>query len=438
MDSSSSYIIDTNVFLTEAECIYKFGQSDIIIPLKVLDEIDKHKKRQDLVGTQARKIIRFLDSLREVGNLSRGVAISENCGQLIVKGYDPFTLPDDLDTEDSDNQIIATALSEIKSNKEKQIVLVTRDINMRVKCDSLGIATCDYNLERVVDDLEGLYTGFREVVTNQEVIDSIYQNGAHIEEGEHSWHPNECVVFSNESNPKHSVMTIYDSASNQCKVASSFGKEAIWGVKPRNREQTLAANLLMDPKVPVVTLVGKAGSGKTLLALAAGLQQTFGLDSLYKKLLVTKPVEPVGKDIGFLPGTLEEKMLPWLAPIQDNLQFLLGDDKMTLDMYIQEGKIEVEAMTYIRGRSISNSFIIIDEAQNINQHEIKTILTRVGEGTKIILTGDVEQIDNVYVDEVNNGLSYVIEKFKTQELSGHITLKKGERSQVATMAAKIL
>ena len=200
----------------------------------------------------------------------------------------------------------------------------------------------------------------------------------------------------------------------------------------------MALNLLMDPSVPIVTLVGKAGSGKTLLALAAGLQQTFASGSAYKKLLVTKPVEPVGKDIGFLPGTLEEKMMPWLAPIQDNLQFLLGDDRGTLDMYIQEGKIEVEAMTYIRGRSISNSYIIIDEAQNINQHEVKTILTRVGEGTKIILTGDVEQIDNVYVDERNNGLSYIIEKFKDQELSGHMHLVKGERSPVATMAALVL
>ena len=231
---------------------------------------------------------------------------------------------------------------------------------------------------------------------------------------------------------------IYKNSSKRCHIINDHKKDPVWGVKPRNKEQVMAMSLLMDPTIPVVTLVGKAGSGKTLLALAAGLQQTFGQKSAYKKLLVTKPVEPVGKDIGFLPGTLEEKMLPWLAPIQDNLQFLLGDDRATLDLYIQEGKIEVEAMTYIRGRSISNSFIIIDEAQNINQHEVKTILTRVGEGTKIILTGDVEQIDNVYVDERNNGLSYVIEKFKDQELSGHMHLVKGERSPVATMAAKVL
>jgi len=212
-------------------------------------------------------------------------------------------------------------------------------------------------------------------------------------------------------------------------------------LKPRNKEQTFALDLLMDPTVPVVTLIGKAGSGKTLLALAAALQQTFGEtanDRIYNRIVVTKPVEPVGKDIGFLPGTRDEKMLPWLAPIQDNLQFLFGNDKMTLDMHIDEGRIEVEAMTYIRGRSICNSFIIIDEAQNMNRHEIKTVLTRVGEGTKIVLTGDIEQIDNIYIDSTNNGLSYLVEKFKDQEIAGHVTLLKGERSKVASVSARIL
>ena len=437
-----SYILDTNVFLTEAECVFKFGISDIIIPLKVLDEIDKHKKRQDLVGAQARKFIRFLDSLREKGNLADGVSMGEAHGVLSVRGYDPFTLPDDLDTEDSDNQIIATALSEIKKSPEQNLILVTRDINMRVKCDSLGIHTEDYNLEHVVDNLDGLYTGVSELPLETSGIDKLYEFGqmdcVPSDNDKRPIYPNECVVYVDPLNEKKTAMTVYKNSSQSVVLAKPYNKNSIWGVKPRNREQVLAFNLLMDPAIPVVTLVGKAGSGKTLMALAAGLEQTFGADSFYRKLLVTKPVEPVGKDIGFLPGTLEEKMMPWLAPIQDNLQFLMGDDRMTLDMYIQEGKIEVEAMTYIRGRSIANSFIIIDESQNINQHEIKTILTRVGEGTKIVLTGDVEQIDNVYVDERNNGLSYVIEKLKSEELAAHITLKKGERSPVATMAAKIL
>jgi len=431
--------LDTNVFLTDANCIYQYENNDIVIPLKILDEIDKHKKRQDLVGVQARKTIRTLDNLREKGNLSKGIQISEGMGILTVRGYDPFVLPDDLDTEDSDNQIIATALSEISRNTKRKIILVTRDINMRVKCDSLNIVTEDYNLEQVVDTAEGLYTGVKDFHVNNDIIDKIYDLG-HLNEKNINieTNPNECVVFVDEINDKKAALTYYNKQERRFSLCNGFNKEIIWGIKPRNKEQVLALNLLMNSSIPVVSLVGKAGSGKTLLALAAGLEQTFGKDAKYRKLLVTKPVEPVGKDIGFLPGTMEEKMLPWLAPIQDNLQFLLGDDKLTLDMYIDEGKIEIEAMTYIRGRSISNCYIIIDEAQNMNQHEIKTILTRVGEGTKIILTGDIEQIDNVYVDATNNGLSYIIEKLKNQELTGHITLVKGERSPVATMAARVL
>jgi len=211
-------------------------------------------------------------------------------------------------------------------------------------------------------------------------------------------------------------------------------------VRPRNKEQNFAFDLLMDPNVPIVTLVGQAGSGKTLMAIAAGLAQVVEDQSAvtYRRLVVSRPIQPMGKDIGYLPGTMEEKMSPWLMPIQDNLQFLMGNDKETLKMYTDDGTIEIEALTYIRGRSIANSFIIIDEAQNLSAHELKTIITRVGENTKIVLTGDIEQIDNIYVDETSNGLTYAIEKFKSYELSGHITLVKGERSKVATLAAKVL
>jgi PhoH-like ATPase len=213
----------------------------------------------------------------------------------------------------------------------------------------------------------------------------------------------------------------------------------VWGLRPRNKEQQFALNLLMNPDVPIITMTGKAGCGKTLLAIAAGLEQIMEDKSKrYKKLVVSRPVQPVGKDIGFLPGTLEEKMSPWLMPIQDNLEFLLGDNKETIEMLYENGTIEIEALTYIRGRSISNAFIIIDEAQNLSLHELKTIITRVGEGTKIILTGDIEQIDNVYLDSTSNGLSHAVEKFKEHTIAGHVSLKKGERSKVATLAAKIL
>jgi PhoH-like ATPase len=296
-------------------------------------------------------------------------------------------------------------------------------------------------MEQVVEDVSGLYTGIANHLVDDQVIDSIYNdNPVYLDPDEIKASPNQFVMLISNSNEKKTALVRFTSYSSPLRKISNF-KGGVWGLKPRNKEQSFALDLLMDPSIPVVSLIGKAGSGKTLLALASALQQTFGStanERVYNKVVVTKPVEPVGKDIGFLPGTMEEKMLPWLAPIQDNLQFLFGNDRMTLDMHVDEGRIEVEAMTYIRGRSISNAFIIIDEVQNMNRHEIKTVLTRVGEGTKIVLTGDIEQIDNVYVDATNNGLTYVVEKLKAEDVSGHITLLKGERSKVASVAAKLL
>ena len=242
------------------------------------------------------------------------------------------------------------------------------------------------------------------------------------------------------ANEKKTALARFYNYSNPLRRINGEYKQGVWGVRPRNKEQNFALNLLLDPDVPIVTLVGKAGSGKTLLALAAGLAQVVetNAESRYKHLVISRPIQPMGKDIGYLPGTIEEKMAPWLAPIQDNLKYLMGNDKETLQMYTMQGIIEVEALTYIRGRSIANAFIIIDEAQNLTAHELKTIITRVGENTKIILTGDIEQIDNVYVDETSNGLTYAIEKFKSHDITGHMALIKGERSNVATLAAKIL
>ena len=418
-------MLDTNVYLTDSSCLNSFLNNDIVVPLKVLDEIDKHKKRQDSVGSQARDTIRKLDALRSRGNLSKGVRIEKGKGILRVRSYNPLCLPDDLDLEDPDNQIIATALSEMEEIKNRKIIVVSRDINMRVKCDSLGIMTEDYQAEQVVENLEGLYTGRAEHLVDEPIIDAFYDGGdVFLGKGEISLFPNQFVMLISNSNDKKAALAQFINYNTPLRKVEN--KKNYWGTKPRNKEQQYAFELLMNPDISIVSLIGKAGSGKTLLALASGLEQTFGKSQIYKKIVVTKPVEPVGREIGFLPGSLEEKMLPWLAPIQDNLQFLMGDDRLTLDMYIEQGKIEVEAMTFIRGRSISNSFIVIDEAQNMTQHEIKTVLTRVGEGTKIILTGDIEQIDNVYIDATNNGLSYVVEALKDEEITGHITLMKGE------------
>jgi PhoH-like ATPase len=430
-------VLDTSVYLTDSQSIYNFKNNDIVVPLKVLDEIDKHKKRQDSVGVQARNIIRIFDQLRDRGNLFKGVRLRKGQGILIVRKYNPFCLPDDLELEDSDNQIIATALTSKSENPKRKVVLVSRDINMRVKCDALGIDTMDYDLEQVVDDPEGLYSGTQTLSVPDSFVEGFYSDSVFLDEKHGKFYPNQFIMLSSKENEKKTALAKFKGYGLPLRRVSTL-KSTIWGVRGRNKEQTYALDLLMDPSIPVVTLVGQAGSGKTLLALCAALEQTFGSEPQYKKIVVTKPVQPVGKDIGFLPGTMEEKMLPWLAPIQDNLQYLFGNDKMTLDMYANEGKIEVEAMTFIRGRSIANAFIIVDEVQNMTQHEIKTVLTRVGEGTKVVLTGDIDQIDNVYIDATNNGLTYVVERFKDQDISGHMTLTKGERSDVATIAAKIL
>jgi len=437
--AKKKYVLDTSVYLTDANSIISYGNNDIIIPFKVLEEIDNHKKRQDSVGLNARQTIRILDALREKGSLYKGVRLGKGRGIVYVKKHN--SLLKELDLSIADNEIISVALEEMQINPVRKVVVVSRDINMRVKCDALGLKTEDYITNQVVKDTEALYRGFRSHLVDDELIEQFY-NGESIflEKDEIKPYSNEYIMLVSNINEKKTALARFYNHAMPLKRINGEYKKGIWGIKPRNKEQNFALDLLMDPKVSIVTLVGKAGSGKTLLAIAAGLAQVVENDqeAPYRRLVVSRPIQPMGKDIGYLPGTLEEKMAPWLAPIQDNLQYLMGNDKETLKMYTDNGTIEIEALTYIRGRSIANAFMIIDEAQNLTAHELKTILTRVGENTKIVLTGDVEQIDNVYVDETSNGLTYAVEKLKNHELSGHVVLIKGERSNVATLAAKIL
>jgi PhoH-like ATPase len=434
------YVIDTSVYLTDYDSINRFGKHDIIIPLKVLEEIDKHKKRQDVVGSNARNIVRFLDSLRESGTLHDGVSLGEEKGTVYVKGYDPNFIPEDLDKKNADHIIIATALTE-RASSEEDVILVTRDIQLRVICDSLGLKCEGYESDQVVSTGDKLYDGFIEISVPDSLIDDFYEKQPiFIDDmltGGVPLHNNQFILLSSEIDEKKTALAFFEWYDKPVREIVRH-KGGIWGVKARNKEQSFALDMLLNPNVPLVSVVGKAGAGKTLLALAAGLEQVIGSEAIYKRLIVARPVQPLGRDIGFLPGTMEEKTIPWLMPIQDNLQFLMGDDRTALELYIEKGVIEIEALTYIRGRSISNAFILIDESQNLSAHEIKTIITRVGENTKIVFTGDIEQIDNVYVDATTNGLSYVVEKMKDQEISGHITLRKGERSRVASIAAKIL
>lgn len=447
MARKKTYVLDTSVYLTDFNSIYAFKNNDIVVPLKVLEEIDKHKKRQDSVGSNARRTIKILDDLRSRGSLEKGVRIGKGKGILTVKGYDSELLPEEFPREDPDNQIIATALTETTNNQIKKVSIVSRDINMRVKCDALGIPAEDYIVGKVIRNAQEIYTGYKEVLVDDAVINRFYEGEPiYLSEDEHALHPNQFLMLVSNTSNKKTGLARFMSYPMPLKRINGEYSRGIWGVTPRNKEQHFGLDLLLDKKVQVVSLIGKAGSGKTLCALAAGLEQVLekrskskSEDDLgYKRLIVTRPVQPLGKDIGFLPGTLEEKMAPWLMPVQDNLQFLLGDDKATLEMYMDSGIIEIEALTYIRGRSIANAFIIVDEAQNLTKHELKTIITRVGEGTKIVLTGDIEQIDNIYLDETSNGLTYAVEKLKSFPITGHVTLLKGERSEVASLAAKVL
>jgi len=441
--AKKNYVLDTSVYLTDADSLYNFGNNDIFIPLKVLEEIDKHKKRQDSVGINARKTIRALDEMRAKGNLQKGVRIEKGKGIAKVISYEVLkavVFPPDLDMNIPDHMIIATAMA-IREESSRKTVVVSRDINMRVICDSIGLLAEDYTTEKVVTCSDELYSGLATHLVDDQIIDRFYDgDDIYIEKDEikKEWHPNQYILMVSNANEKKTCLGRFCTHFQPLrKIIHSTIPD--WKISSRNKEQAFAIDLLMDPNVKVVSLVGRAGSGKTLCAIAAGLQQTIGLrENHYDRMIVSRPVQPLGKDIGFLPGTMEEKMLPWLMPIQDNLQFLVGGDKKTMQMYMEKGKIEIEALTYIRGRSIANAFIIIDEAQNLTAHEIKTIMTRVGEGTKIVLTGDIEQIDNVYVNETSNGLAHAVEKFKFYPLAGHVTFTKGERSEVATLASKVL
>jgi PhoH-like ATPase len=441
--AKKNYVLDTSVYLTDADALFKFDNHDIFIPLKVLEEIDKHKKRQDSVGISARKIIRTLDEMRAKGSLQKGVRLGKGKGVLRAVSYEVLkdvVFPSDLDLSIPDHMIIASAMA-VRQESTRRTCVVSRDINMRVICDSIGMPSEDYITERVVHSSDELYSGLAIHLVDDQIIDRFYDDKDILieeDEVEEQWYPNQYVLMVSNANEKKTCLgRFYTHFQPIKKVIHSTIPD--WKISSRNKEQAFAIDLLMDPTVKVISLVGRAGSGKTLCAIAAGLQQTIGLrENHYDRMIVSRPVQPLGKDIGFLPGTMEEKMLPWLMPIQDNLQFLVGGDKKTLQMYMEKGKIEIEALTYIRGRSIANAFIIIDEAQNLTAHEIKTIMTRVGEGTKIVLTGDIEQIDNVYVNETSNGLAHAVEKFKFYPLAGHVTFTKGERSEVATLASKIL
>ena len=433
-----TFVLDTNVLLYDAECLLSFDDNNIVIPLIVLEELDAHKRRPDEAGKNARRSVRTLDKLRELGSINEGISL-ESGGTLRILSSTDITcnFPPDIDMATVDNQILAMSKC-LQESSEEKVILVTKDINVRVKCDALGIKCEDFNKHRIVDKQEGLYAGVKRASISQAVIDKIYSQGyADLEDiPVDDVYPNEFLVLKDENSGQGSAIVRYMGKENKFRLIPEI--KSSWGLVPRNKEQKFSLDILFDDNIKLITLVGKAGTGKTLLAASAALEQSLSTNAKYKKVVISRPVQAVGKDIGYLPGDIYDKMAPWIAPIRDNLRYLFGDDKDTLDMYIESGKIEIEAITYIRGRSISDAIIIIDEAQNLTTHELKTIITRVGENTKIILTGDVDQIDNTYLDSVSNGLSYTVEKFKEYDISAHITLIKGERSALASLGSEIL
>ena len=430
------FILDTSVLLYDKGSIHAFPKSEVVLPLVVLDELDRFKDRDGILGENARYINRFLDELRDIGSLHTGVLIEELDQVIRVEINHSGKVPTGLDPKMGDNKIISVAL-EI-SSKNDNIVVVTKDINFRVKCDALGIKSEDYIKDRIVLDKSDVFAGYKDIFLNSsDIVDDFYEDGK-LEISQHqefsSLHENEFACLKFES---HSGMGMR-SGDNIVSIKKGDSlKMTHTGISPRNREQLFALNLLMRESIPLVTLTGLAGSGKTFLALMAGLELMN--QGKFDRIVITRNIQPVGRDIGFLPGNIDDKMSPWIAPIVDNFRQGLKDSDLTYFQIMKErGQIEIAPLAFMRGRTFSNTFLILDEAQNATIHELKTVITRIGENSKIVLLGDIDQIDTPYIDSLSNGLTVIIEKMKKEKLSGHITLKKGERSDLATLASRII
>jgi PhoH-like ATPase len=434
-------VLDTNVLLHDPRAIFGFHDNHVIIPIYVIEEIDGFKKELSERGRNAREVARNLDKLREGGRLSDGVPIGDQGGVIRV-AIGKRAMPDPLRTSQiADNFILAVALEVRDAEPSIRTTLVTKDVNLRIRGDALGLDTADYDSEKI--DIQELYSGELEIEVSPKQIDSFYADGSLVMDVEGlDLHANEYVLLRNKENPAQTALGRWDAPQKKVLPIKKL-REGVWGIRPRNKEQHYALDLLLNDDIKLVTLVGKAGTGKTLAALAAGLQKVVE-ENVFQKLLVSRPIFPLGRDIGYLPGDIEEKLNPWMQPIYDNVEMLLGlnkTDKKEGRNYgelIDLGYIEIEPLTYIRGRSIPNQYMIVDEAQNLTPHEVKTIITRVGDGTKMVLTGDPYQIDNPYVDAANNGLTTVVERFKGEAIAGHVTLTKGERSTLAEIASNLL
>jgi len=445
------YVLDTNVVIHDPQALYAYPKDLVVIPITVIEETDQFKKGLDEKSRNARQFSRILDGLRKQNSLSKGVKL-KNGGMLQVSLAHEMKsdVNDILITDVNDNLILGTAYKFKQNNPDKEVIMVSKDANVRIKADAIGLKAINYEAEAI--NFEELYTGVLKMEVSGKEVDD-FKKQAEVKNTFGLTCYNQFLLLYEKDKFNHNAIARYHKDEDVVRPLQFYKGEPIWGISALNPEQEAAFDILLDDSVKIVSLIGIAGTGKTLLALAAGLQKTIQ-EEKYTKLIVTRPIFPLGKDIGYLPGTKKEKYNPWMQPIYDNMEILLQsreseDDRKekgkfgrkktsSLEEFLDYGFIELEPLTYIRGRSLPDQFMIVDEAQNLSPHEMKTIITRAGDRTKVVLTGDSYQIDIPYLDSESNGLSVVVDKFKDEKLSGHVTLVKGERSVLADMAAKYL
>lgn len=434
------FVLDTSVILHDHNAINNFHEHDVAIPITVLEELDQFKKGNDSLNFEAREFIRFLDKMSADHSLQDWISLNNTSGgRFHVEMREDASLDAQkiFGERKADHRILNSSLHLKENHLDKKVVLVTKDVNLRLKAKALDLAAEDYRFGKV-KNLDDIYTG-KSVVSgiSTEMIDRFYQEGFCLPEdvGLVDPVPNQYFILRN---GKDSVMAFYNAFEGRLEKVE---KRLAYGIKPRNAEQTFALHAVMSEQIRLVTLQGVAGTGKTLLALAGGLEQR----RFYKQLYLARPIVPLSnKDIGYLPGDIKSKLNPYMEPLWDNLKFIQHQfnesdkDYQKINELVQQEKLTITPLAYIRGRSLSNICFIVDEAQNLTPHEVKTIITRAGEGTKIIFTGDINQIDTPYLDAQSNGLSYLIERLKGQSLFAHITLEKGERSELANLANELL
>ena len=431
------FVLDTSVLLYDKKAVHSFPGNDVILPLQVIDEIDKFKEKPGVIGEAARYVNRFLDELREFGRLDVGVNVPNEYSveqSVIIKiDNDTSSLPKGLKADRPDNKILAACLLEAQKDCESSLIVVTKDINLRVKCDALGIKSEDYYKDHLEAD-EASYTGDQELCVTQNDLDVFFTDGVINCPDHMKLRQNEFVVMSSVESSASAIGIFREGKITKLRHAPG---DAMSSFKAKNKEQRFAVEALLDERVELVTLTGLAGSGKTYVALMAGLD---GLhEGRYDRIVISRSIQPVGRDLGYLPGDVDEKMAPWLAPIMDNFRAMMGDRDFTyFNMMIEKGQLEVAPLSFIRGRTFNDAYVIVDEAQNATIHELKTIITRVGKNSKIVLLGDTDQIDTPYIDKLSNGLSIVIDKFKSEKEHAHIQLAKGQRSNIASLASSIL